>query len=185
MRLFLMILCLWLPMNQPVYADIASAARSIEWVKGEFKDYEKDYPGFGYSQGYKSSEGWITVYSYTGGFNDWKEGLQDARLRQVLDAAIDEVKSQSDKGEYKDLATSPIKERNIAGTAYYQVDFRYNYGGEAIDSSLYLTVKNGMLLKYRISFYSEPSFSMNEAASSFIMRSQDESLSPVSKLQKI
>ncbi|MFZ9311437.1 MAG: hypothetical protein ACO24O_08055, partial [Arenimonas sp.] len=122
---------------------------------------------------------------YTGGFIDWKEGLQDARLRQVLDAAIDEVKSQSDKGEYKDLATSPIKERNIAGTAYYQVDFRYNYGGEAIDSSLYLTVKNGILLKYRISFYSEPSFSMNEAASSFIMRSQDESLSPASKLQKI
>lgn len=184
MRFFLLIVCLWLPINRIAYADAPSATQDIDWTKGQFRDYEKDQPGAGYSQGYKSSKGWITVFSYTGGYRNWKEGLQDARLRQDLDSAIEAVKAQAEKSEYRNLVTSSVKERNIAGTDYYQVDFSYDYDGKAVCSGLYLTVKSGMLLKYRISLYCEPALSADAVSASFIMRTQDDRVSPPDKTSK-
>ncbi len=185
MRVVALVACLCLSILQPVRADLGAAAYGdIEWTEAGLKDFEKDNPGFGYSQSYQSSAGWITKYSFTGGYRDWQDGLHDPRLQQFLDDAIHAVRIQAEQGVYLDLDVSPVKTRNIAGIPYHHVDFRYTANGALMHSSLYLTVKDGLLLKYRISYQSEPPSSRDEVSANFIARTQGAPVSPPDKVAK-
>lgn len=185
MRVIALIFCFLLSMVQPAYADLGTAAYGdIEWTNAGLKDFEKDQPGFGYSQTYQSSVGWITKYSFTGGYRNWQDGLHDPRLQQFLDEAVRAVKIKAEEGSYLDLEVSPVKTQHIAGTPYHHVDFRYTTNGMLTQSSLYLTVKDGMLLKYRISYQSELPSSRDEVSANFIARTQGEPVSPPDKVAK-
>jgi len=173
MRSLILALCLWLPFSASAQANPTNQTDEVRWVEISFKNFEKDAPGWGYSRSYQSKTGWITVYSYTLGQTNWQEGTDDERLIQIFKNSIAEIQSKHDEGVYQNLEFGQAKVRNVAGTPYFHINMSYQSEGKTLLSSLYLTVKHGKLLKYRMSYTGQPDSSADSVSASFIQRTQN------------
>jgi hypothetical protein len=141
---------------------------AIAWRRGETRNYEPQSPGLGVSQRYSAAVGWIDVYVYDMRRKDWKEGTDDPQFAAHFGSTIDEVRYFAEQGRYTDLKIGPEQDAEVAGQRFRSVSFAYARGGQALRSTTYLTVRNGSLLKYRVSIFAATGLDVDTVARQFV-----------------
>lgn len=79
----------------------------------------------------------------------WRNGISDPKLRDELEATLDEVRGAS-HDFYQDLNIGVPTTVRIAGHEFLTVVMSFTGYGVPSISQTYLTVKQGNLVKYRI-----------------------------------
>lgn len=146
----------------------AAPATRVEWAyKGE-SDYEARHPGGGTSKRYESNIGWIDVYWFSAGRDNWLEGTSDPGLKPILDGAAHEILQAQDQGHYRNVGFGQPQDVTIAGRRFRHFPVRYEFRGKAVNSHTFLTAMNGQLLKYRMSFNEPIPASLDRLIETFI-----------------
>lgn len=154
-----------------VMAQTPADPTAIVWQKGESRNYELQSPGLGVSQRYNAQVGWIDVYAYDLRRKDWKEGTEDPLFAEHFVSTIDEVRYFAQQGSYSDLKVSSPQDMDVAGQRFRTVAFEYAQRGRALRSTTYLTVRNGRLLKYRVSIFAATGLDVETVARQFVENS--------------
>lgn len=142
---------------------------SLEWRQvGGITSYEQRFPGLGTSQRYESSAGWIDVYIYGLGRNDWTAGISDPQFAAHFESTVAEVRLYTQRGMYTNLQIGTFRDVPISGSVFRTIRFHFFRGGKPIASTTYLTAIGGQLLKYRVSIYATSGLDVDTVARSFI-----------------
>lgn len=123
-------------------------------------DYEKQYPGMGRSERYRSALGWLDIYRYNLGRRDWQEGVADPQFVAHFEDTVAEVRHHAARGAYQGLAMDPVREVRIGEQRFRALRFFFFRDGQAMRSVTYLTVHRGQLLKLRVTMGSEGDIDM-------------------------
>jgi len=145
-----------------------SAPPSLTWQHVGSKSYESQFPGLGTSQRYESPAGYIDVYVYSLGRNDWKPGVSDSQFAGHFESTVTEVRTLAQRGLYTNLQMDAIRDLVVAGNTFRTIHFYFSANGKPMNSATYLTVHNGQLLKYRVSIYAASGLDVTAVAQSFI-----------------
>lgn len=130
-------------------ADSKSTSRSITWKHLGSHDYEKQYPGMGYSRRFQCDEGWIDLYEYTGGYAFWSDKLDDPVFKNLYSSVINEVLVSSKRqGESKIIREEKIQ---VGGVSLLHTEFELTMRERRTESHLYLAPLGGRIIKFRIS----------------------------------
>jgi hypothetical protein len=160
------------PSEATTAAPSASQAPTLSWLRRESIDYEKDNPGFGKSDRYASTAGWVDVFTYDLRRNtsqtSWQSGVKDPQFSAHFESTIDEVREIAKRGTYTNLKINETKDITISGQAFRTVSFTFERNGRLLHSATYLTATNGQLLKYRISIYEASKLDIQAVAQTFI-----------------
>ena len=127
-----------------------SDINSANWRFTAFKDFEQQDPGLGVGYEFVLGSARADIFFY-GLQREWREGIDDPKIAQVMDQSSHDVFLAERLGYYKDVYADPAKVIVIAGKKFWNQAFKYFQNGVAKISKLYLTGMNGKLLKYRIS----------------------------------
>ncbi|WP_295978812.1 hypothetical protein [uncultured Variovorax sp.] len=150
--------CAGAPPTPPSAANPATEApparsAAVQWRYIDSKSYEALNAGLGNSHRFESSVGWVDVYVYDMK-RSWQPGVGDPQFDDHFRSTIAEVQSAVAQGVYASARMGPTRDVRIEGLTFRTVSFRLMHarGGKAYDSFTYLAVRNGKLLKYRMSF---------------------------------
>lgn len=137
----------------PPAAAPAEQAVAVDWRYQGTQNFEPRSPGLGRSHRWRSSLGWADVYVYDLRRRDWAPGVHDGQFDAHFRSTVDEVRQLAAAGAYRQLVVAPVRDVQIGGDTFRSVGFEYTVaaGNRALASWTYLTVRQGRLLKYRIS----------------------------------
>ncbi|MET3461444.1 hypothetical protein [Variovorax atrisoli] len=143
----------------------------VQWRYINSKSYEALNAGLGNSHRFESRLGWIDVYVYDMN-RSWQPGVGDPQFDDHFRSTIAEVQRAAAQGVYASARIGPTKDVRIEGLTFRSVSFRLVHArdGKAYDSFTYLAVRNGKLLKYRMSFNTPPPANVEAIAREFIER---------------
>lgn len=141
---------------------------SIAWQKGPTRNYEPQSPGLGVSQRYNAAVGWIDIYLYDLRRKDWKEGTDDPQFAAHFESTVNEVRYFAEQGHYSNLNIGPMQDVEVSGQRFRTVSFEYAQRGQALRSTTYLTVRDGQLLKYRVSVFAATGLEADAVARQFV-----------------
>jgi len=143
----------------------------IQWRYIDSKSYEAASPGLGISHRFESSAGWVDVYVYDMK-RSWQAGVGDPQFDEHFRSTIAEVQRAVAQGMYASARVGPTRDVRIEGLTFRSVSFRLVRArdGTPYDSFTYLAVRNGKLLKYRISFNTPTPANTEAIAREFIER---------------
>jgi hypothetical protein len=160
------------PAEATTAAPPTNQAPALSWLRRESIDYEKDNPGFGKSDRYDSTAGWVDVFTYDLRRNTsqsaWQSGIKDPQFSAHFESTIDEVRTLAKRGTYANLKINETKDITISGQAFRTVSFTFERNGRLLHSATYLTATNGQLLKYRVSIYEASKLDIQAVALTFI-----------------
>ena len=125
---------------------------SVQWEFSGYTTYEERYPGLGSSKKYRSSIGWVDVYSYSLKRADWAGGSSDPAFAAHFQTTVDDVQQLALSGDYSELEMGPVQDVEIAGQPFRTVTFKLASKGLRLQSMTFVTALQGRLLKYRMSF---------------------------------
>ena len=148
------------------YAQVSAANPS--WALSGSRSYEESFPGLGTSQTYRSSDGFVTVYSYGRKRSDWLAGINDPQFAKEFSDALAEVRQAEAGGQYSNLVVGPTRDVTIGGQQFRTAVFGFTLKGQPSDSAVYLTAKDGQLLKYRITARANSQPAIAQLAEQFI-----------------
>lgn len=157
---------------EPAIAEPAPAQPTgVQWRYINSKSYEALNAGLGNSHRFESNVGWIDVYVYDMKRN-WQPGVGDPQFDDHFRSTIAEVQRAAAQGVYASAGIGPTKDVRIEGLTFRTVSFRLVHArdGKAYDSFTYLAVRNGKLLKYRMSFNTPAPANVDAIAREFIER---------------
>lgn len=157
---------------EPAIAEPAPAQPTgVQWRYINSKSYEALNAGLGNSHRFESNVGWIDVYVYDMKRN-WQPGVGDPQFDDHFRSTIAEVQRAAAQGVYASARIGPTKDVRIEGLTFRTVSFRLVHArdGKAYDSFTYLAVRNGKLLKYRMSFNTPAPANVDAIAREFIER---------------
>lgn len=158
---------LFLGVAAPAFAADAPAAPSVAWQHTFTHSFEQQYPGQGVSYRYAAPVGWVDVYVYSMG-RSWQNGIGDPNFATHFDSTIADVRGFAQKGMYSGLEIGPMQDVLVSDQAFRSVSFRYGLKGRQLNSGTFLTARNGMLLKYRISIFADAGLDFDAVARQFI-----------------
>lgn len=168
--------CAIAPGTTPSATDAATESApaqptGVQWRYINSKSYEALNAGLGNSHRFESSLGWIDVYVYDMN-RSWQPGVGDPQFDDHFRSTIAEVQRAAAQGVYASARIGPTKDVRIEGLTFRSVSFRLVHArdGKAYDSFTYLAVRNGKLLKYRMSFNTPPPANVEAIAREFIER---------------
>lgn len=174
--------CASAPGTAPATTGAASAPEStaepapapptgVQWRYINSKSYEALNAGLGNSHRFESSVGWVDVYVYDMKRN-WQPGVSDPQFDEHFRSTIAEVQRAITQGMYASAKIGPTRDVRIEGLTFRSVSFRLVHArdGKAYDSFTYLAVRNGKLLKYRMSFNAPAPANVDVIAREFIER---------------
>ena len=143
----------------------------VQWRYINSKSYEAANAGLGNSHRFESSVGWIDVYVYDMK-RSWQPGVGDPQFDDHFRSTIAEVQRAAAQGVYASARIGPTKDVRIEGLTFRTVSFRlvHSRDGKAYDSFTYLAVRNGKLLKYRMSFNTPAPANVDAISREFIER---------------
>lgn len=143
-------------------------AMSVQWQFAGYTTYEERYPGLGSSKKYRSSVGWVDVYSYGLRRGNWAAGVADPAFAAHFQSTVDEMRELVQGGDYADLEVGPVRDVEIAGRTFRTVTYKLLSKGVRVESMTFLTAHNGKLLKYRMSFFTPVPDNLDDIARRFI-----------------
>jgi hypothetical protein len=160
----------------PVSASAPSTA--VEWRYAGVTDYETRQPGLGKSYRYTSNIGWADVYVYGMRRADWAPGVDDPQFGAHFRSSVNDVETAARSGAYADLRAEPVTDLRIGGQVFRRAVFQYtaSANGKRHASFLFLTARDGLLLKYRISFGLPAPAGLDDIANQFIARTLTQGL---------
>ncbi|HEX7863671.1 MAG TPA: hypothetical protein VF555_01910 [Variovorax sp.] len=156
---------------EPATESAPAAPTGVQWRYINSKSYEALNAGLGNSHRFESSVGWIDVYVYDMKRN-WQPGISDPQFDEHFKSTIAEVQRATSQGVYASARIGPTRDVRIEGLTFRSISFRLVHArdGKAYDSFTYLTVRNGKLLKYRMSFNAPAPANVDAIAREFIER---------------
>lgn len=164
--------CAVVPAPPPQPAQPVQPARpSLVWRHEGGTSYEARSPGLGISNRYVSTSGWADVYVYNLRTPNWETGVNDPRFAAHFNSTIEEIRLFGQRGVYSGVKIGRTQDVSIVGQRFRMVNFQYARDGKPLHSTTYLTARNGQLLKYRISIFSESGSAMDAVARQFIEES--------------
>jgi hypothetical protein len=149
-------------------SESASQAESLQWKFAGYTAYEDRQPGLGSSQKYRSSLGWVDVYSYGLRRANWAAGVADPAFAAHFQSTVDDVRQTAQGGDYSDLEVGAVRDVEIAGQTFRTVTFKLAVKGAPVKSMTFLTALNGKLLKYRMTFFPAGADDLDSIARRFI-----------------
>jgi hypothetical protein len=153
------------------YAQVSQVSTaSAQWSLESSRSYEESSPGLGISRTFRSSYGWIDVFSYGLGRSNWREGTADPQFAEQFSQNLAGVRQAGAQGLLSDFAMGSTREVKVGGQPFRTASFSFRLRGEPSDSAVYLTAKGGQLLKYRITVKANSSPAMTQLAEEFIAR---------------
>lgn len=151
----------------------------VEWRLAGAHDFESKQPGFGNSRRYASALGWVDVYRYSLNRSDWAPGIDDAGVAAELDGVLAGLRVVQAQGTVSELSlTTPAHVLSIAGQPFRSLSLHFALRGQASDSAAYVTVRDGQLLKYRITVKAGSEPAVEALAEDFIARDLAGALAP-------
>jgi hypothetical protein len=150
-------------------APLPSASPLPTWRYAGSTSYEERVPGLGVSHRYASEAGWIDVYVYGLGREDWATGIDDPQFSAHFDGTVEEVRYHARQGTYVGLDVGETRDVVISGHVFRAVRFRFSRDGAPMVSATYLTGWQNQLLKYRISLHAGGGVDIDAVAQSFIV----------------
>ncbi len=166
--LFAFLLWIVASTTQAAGAEPPTAPPPVTWEHTGSKSFEAEHPGLGVSHRYSSPVGWIDVYLYSLGRKDWETGVGDAKFAEHFDSTVDEVRLYAQRGFYRELEVGAAQDVVVSGQTFRTVRFRYSREGKPMNSTTYLTARNGQLLKYRISILAATGLDLEVVARRFV-----------------
>jgi hypothetical protein len=143
-------------------------APEVAWQQAGSISYESQFPGMGSSRRFTSDAGWIDVYTYGLGRNNWQSGLMDPQFDASFESTIKEVRVAQERGVYTDLQVGTPQNTSIAGQPFRTVSFRFTLNKKPMHSVTYMSARNGQLLKYRVSIFATSGLDVDALARRFI-----------------
>ncbi|MDF2447215.1 MAG: hypothetical protein K0S46_2451 [Moraxellaceae bacterium] len=133
-------------------ARAAALAPSLTWRAVGKMDYEQRTPGLGQSYRYQSEAGWADVYVYSANRTDWAEGTADAAFDAHFRQVRQEVEYMASQGAYQNLLLRGTQDEVVGVQTFRHTWMNFSARGRDVESHIYLTARQGRLLKYRLSF---------------------------------
>lgn len=157
--------------TEPATESAPAQPTGVQWRYINSKSYEAANAGLGNSHRFESSVGWIDVYVYDMK-RSWQPGVGDPQFDDHFRSTIAEVQRAAAQGVYASAKIGPTKDVRIEGLTFRAVSFRlvHSRDGKAYDSFTYLAVRNGKLLKYRMSFNTPAPANVDAISREFIER---------------
>lgn len=143
--------CATAPPIQPPKAPL-QPPKALEWQYKGSTDYETKAPGTGVGKRYESDIGWIDVYLFNAGRDNWLEGTSDPGFMAVFGGAAQGILQAQKDGHYQKVAIGQPAGLLIAGHTFKHFAARFESKGRLVESHTFMTALNGRLLKYRMSF---------------------------------
>lgn len=129
-----------------------SPKTTLEWQYKGATDFEAKNPGAGVGKRYESEIGWIDVYLFGAGRDNWLEGTSDPGFQPLFaEAAQGIVQAQKD-GHYRNVSIGAPTNIVIAGHTFRHFKAQFEFNESTVESHTFMTALNGRLLKYRMSF---------------------------------
>ena len=163
----LLLACLVLAPTAPAQAP----SPMVRWSKQDTHSFEKDAPGYGFSIGYGSMAGQATVYVYSMGITNWSNGITDPRLKNEVEGIVAGAREHQRRGSYSDLVFGEVSSTRFEDQDFWRIDFRGMRDGKAIRSGSLVGVRNGKLLKYRVTISPELGIALQEALAAIVKTS--------------
>ena len=167
----LLVLCLTAANATAVFA----AELDLAWQYAGSMNYEPRNPELGVSHKYISSAGWIDVYIYSNGRCCWVAGISDPEFSAHFESIVEVLRLYAMHDVYHNLKIGAVQDVTIATQVFRTVISEYILDSQPLISSIYLTARNGQLLKYRISLYATGPLDIEAVSRSFIERDLDAS----------
>lgn len=121
------------------------------WQKISERSYESESPGLGSSKGYQSRWGIITIYDYTYGIQNWREGVDDTRFFNHMKEVLIGIQEAERKGIYTNARFLPIEKVSVSRHHFLYLHGTLETNGKSAWSGTLLTVHRGRILKLRMS----------------------------------
>lgn len=128
------------------------APAPLEWVYKGSTNYEAQMVGGGVGRRYESEAGWIDVYLYSAGRDNWLEGTSDPGFMERFNDTAAGILQAARQGHYKNVSFEKPSDVVLAGHKFRRLVARFEFREEAVESHTFLTALDGQLLKYRMSF---------------------------------
>jgi hypothetical protein len=155
----------------PAAQSATAPPTGVQWRYINSKSYEALNAGLGNSHRFESSIGWIDVYVYDMK-RSWQPGVDDPQFDEHFKSTVAEVQRATAQGMYASARIGATRDVRIEGLTFRTVSFRLVHAkdAKAYDSFTYLAVRNGKLLKYRMSFNTPAPANVEAIAREFIER---------------
>jgi len=150
-------------------AQTSAGPAPIVWTFAGSRSYDESQ-GLGNSQHFSSSFGVIDVYSYGLKRTDWINGTSDPQFAKEFAATLEGLSQLAAQGLLSDLKPGPTRDVTVAGQPFRAATFNFTLKGRPRDSAVYLTARDGQLLKYRITVLGDSSPGVIKLAEGFIAR---------------
>jgi hypothetical protein len=154
-------------------AGCASSGRvavetGIEWQYKGTTNYEEKSPGGGVSKRYESNIGWIDVYRFSAGRNNWLEGTSDPGFKERFDNVAQGILDAQKQGSYRNVSIEPSTDIVVGGHAFRHFIARFELREKVFESHTFMSAVSGQLLKYRMSFAHPPPATVASVTTAFI-----------------
>jgi hypothetical protein len=130
----------------------APTPTTFEWQYKGSENYEAKLPGAGVGKRYESEIGWIDVYLFNAGRDNWLEGTSDPGFMAMFGEAAQGIIQAQKQGHYTKVTIEDPTDLVIAGHKFRHFTARFEFKGQFVESHTFMTALNGRLLKYRMSF---------------------------------
>jgi len=152
----------------------APAASRVQWVLVGTHNYEPEHPGAGMSKRYESAIGWIDTFLYSAGRSDWTNGVSDPHFGENFQEVTFEIVQATRLGYYQNLQLDRPEDLVISGLPFRHLVAHMDFRGKKLESHVYLTARDGYLLKYRMSFVIPVRENLSRVTTDFIEHELDE-----------
>lgn len=146
----------------------AHPTAQTDWQFVSMHSFEKEHPGMGVSRRYRAPGGWLDVYEYGLRRTDWQPGISDPQFDAHFESTVEEVRHYGRAGLYAHLQIGPWRDVQVASQTYRAISFSFLREGRPMRSVTYLTGRNGVLLKYRLSVESASGIDPDATVRQFI-----------------
>jgi hypothetical protein len=160
---------------------IESHGSTPHWIASPPESFESTNPGLGASYGFNSEAGFANVYVYTLGIGDWKPGVSDPRLSRHLADTLEDIRTAERAGTYKEVVLGNTTKLTTGNQEFLSVTASYEFRGARVRSALMIGVRNGKLLKFRVTLYEQEHLDFNALISTFVraVLANDPSTKPI------
>lgn len=148
--------------------QLQQQAREVAWQQAGSRSYESQSPGMGSSSRFTSDAGWIDVFIYGLGRNNWQSGLEDPQFDASFESTIKEFRVVVERGIYTDVQIGAPQNTSIAGQPFRTVIYRFTLDKKPMHSVTCMGARNGQLLKYRVSIFAASGLDVDALARRFI-----------------
>jgi hypothetical protein len=134
---------------------LESSELAKQWSQGRRHTYDDAANGFSIS--YSGRFGFGTVYVFDDGQSGWIEGLTDPRLPRKLEEVAVAMKELERLGRFTNLSFVEQSSVRLFCQDFFRLVVNGVLDGRTVQSVTLVSVRDRKILKFRATFYSEPS----------------------------